>query len=94
MLPVLHEVDRMIESKIIENDVVVAVDLIDLDAGTVTRQVDGKTVSTRPVTAEDMTLFGPPQPSAEDRLNTLLTALASATSLADVRAAAEAAAST
>jgi len=78
----------MIESKIIENDVVVAVDLIDLDAGTVTRQVDGKTVSTRPVTAEDMTLFGPPQPSADERLADLLAALSKVTSVAQIRAAA------
>ena len=78
----------MIESLIIENDVVVAVDLIDLDAGTVTRKVDGKTVSTRPVTDDDRILFGPPQPSADERLAALLAALAKATTLAQVRAAA------
>ena len=83
----------MIESKIIENDVVVAVDLIDLDAATVTRQVDGKTVSVRDVTDDDRTLFGSPPP--DDRLaaleaqhTALLDALATATSLAAVRKAA------
>jgi hypothetical protein len=82
----------MIESKIIENDEVVAVDLYDFDAGTVTRQVDGKAVSARATTDEDRALFGFPTPSADERLAVLVDALAKATTLAQVRAAAQAAA--
>ena len=63
-------------------------DLIDLDAGSVTFEVDGKSVETRPLTPAEVAAFTPPPVSDDDRLADLLADLSKATTLAQVRAAA------
>lgn len=62
--------------------------VVDLDAGTITYEVDGKVVESRQLTAEEAAQFAPPPPSAEERLADLLADLAKATTLAQIRAAA------
>lgn len=68
--------------------------VIDLDAGTITFEVEGKVVESRPLTDEEAALNAPPPPSTDDRIATLeatnaelLAALARVTSLAQIRAA-------
>lgn len=63
----------------------VEAEVIDLDAGTVTFERDGKVVESRPMTADEVARFAPPPP---DPLAALLADLAKATTLAQVRAAA------
>lgn len=62
--------------------------VIDLDAGTITYEVDGKVVESRQLTAEEAARYAPPPPSADERLADLLAALSKATTLAQIRAAA------
>ena len=69
--------------------------VIDLDAGTITFEVDGKVVESRQLTGDEVALNTPPPPSEADRLAALettnaelLAALARVTSLAQIRAAA------
>lgn len=69
--------------------------VIDLDAGTITFEVDGKVVESRQLTDDEVALNTPPPPSEADRLAALeatnaelLAALARVTSLAQIRAAA------
>lgn len=68
--------------------------VIDLDAGTITFEVDGKVVESRQLTDDEVALNTPPPPSEADRLAALeatnaelLAALARVTSLAQIRAA-------
>lgn len=65
----------------------VEAEVIDLAAGTVTFEVDGKVVRSRPLTADEVAAYTPPEP-APDPLATLLADLAKATSVAQIRAAA------
>ena len=69
--------------------------VVDLDAGTITFEVDGKVVESRQLTDDEVALNTPPPPSTDDRIATLeatnadlLAALSKATSLAQIRAAA------
>jgi hypothetical protein len=69
--------------------------VIDLDAGTITFEVEGKVVESRQLTDDEVALNTPPPPSEADRLAALeatnaelLAALARVTSLAQIRAAA------
>lgn len=82
----------MIRNESFVNGVCVEAEVIDLDAGTVTFERDGKVVESRPLTPDEATRFAPPPPSADERLEVLVDALAKATTLAQVRAAAQAAA--
>ena len=68
--------------------------VVDLDAGTITYEVDGKVVESRQLTAEEAARYAPPPPSADERLADLLAALSKATTLAQIRAAAAKAAET
>lgn len=68
--------------------------VVDLDAGTITFEVDGKVVESRQLTDDEVALNTPPPPSEADRLAALeatnaelLAALARVTSLAQIRAA-------
>lgn len=68
--------------------------VVDLDAGTITFEVDGKVVESRQLTDDEVALNTPPPPSTDDRIATLeatnaelLAALARVTSLAQIRAA-------
>jgi hypothetical protein len=60
---------------------------IDLAAGTVTFEVDGKVVRSRPLTDAEVAAYTPPE-QAPDPLSTLLADLAKATTVAQIRAAA------
>ncbi len=69
--------------------------VIDLDAGTITFEVEGKVVESRPLTDEEAALNAPPPPSTDDRIAALeaqnaalLAVLAKVTTLAQIRAAA------
>ncbi len=77
----------MIRNETFRDGVCVEAEVIDLNAGTVTFEVDGKAVETRPLTPDEAAVFSPPQPSADERLAALLAALAKATTLAQIRAA-------
>lgn len=73
----------------------VEAEVIDLDAGTVTFEVDGKVTATRALTPDEVAAFTPPPPSDAERLAALetqnaelLAALAKVTTLAQIRAAA------
>lgn len=78
----------MIRNERFEDGVCVEAEIIDLDAGTVAYEVDGKVVESRQLTPDEAAQFAPPPPSAEERLADLLTDLSKATTLAQVRAAA------
>lgn len=87
----------MIRNESFVNGVCVEAEVIDLDAGTVTIERDGKTVGSRPITAEEAAWFAPTPPEATDSERVaaleaqnaaLLAALATATTLAQIRAAA------
>lgn len=78
----------MIRNESFVNGVCVEAEVIDLDAGTVAYEVDGKVVESRRLTPEELAQFAPPPPSADERLADLLAALSKATSLAQIRAAA------
>lgn len=58
--------------------VVVSADVIDVDAGTFTREEAGVVVSTRVLTADEVALYTlvPPPPSAEEQLQAARDALA------------------
>jgi surfactin synthase thioesterase subunit len=84
----------MIRNESFVNGVCVEAEVIDLDAGTVAYEVDGKVVESRRLTPEELALNTPPPPSEADRLAALeatnaelLAALARVTSLAQIRAA-------
>ena len=69
--------------------------VIDLDAGTITFEVEGKVVESRPLTDEEAALNAPPPPSTDDRIAALeaqnaalLAVLAKVTTLAQIRSAA------
>lgn len=77
------------------NGLCVEAEVIDLDAETVTFEVDGKVTATRALTPDEVAAFTPPAASPDERLAALeaqnaelLAALAKATSLAQIRAAA------
>lgn len=78
----------MIRNERFEHGVCVEAEVIDLDAGTVTIEKNGKVVESRQLTAEEAARFAPPPPSADERLADLLAALSKATTLAQIRAAA------
>ncbi len=78
----------MIRNESFVGGVCVEAEVIDLDAGTVAYEVDGKVVESRQLTAEEAARFAPPPPSADERLADLLAALSKATTLAQIRAAA------
>ena len=78
----------MIRNERFEDGVCVEAEVIDLDAGTVTIEKNGKVSATRPLTAEEAARYAPPPPSADERLADLLAALSKATTLAQIRAAA------
>jgi len=59
-----------------------------LSDGTVELHEHGKLVESRAQTAAEAARFAPPEPSADERLTVLVDALAKATSLAQIRAAA------
>lgn len=84
----------MIRNESFVNGVCVEAEVIDLDAGTVAYEVDGKVVESRQLTDDEVALNTPPPPSEADRLAALeatnaelLAALARVTSLAQIRAA-------
>lgn len=89
----------MIRNEVFDGSgVCVEAEVIDLAAGTVTLERDGKAVEARPLTAEEVEVYTP-QPSPDDRIAALeatnaalLADLAQAATLAAVRAAAQAAA--
>lgn len=85
----------MIRNEVFADGVCVEAEVVDLAAGTVSIEVGGKVVETRPVTEEEIARYAPPAPPLDDRLAALeatnaelLDALAKATTLAQVRAAA------
>lgn len=61
-----------------------------LSDGTVELHEHGRLVESRAQTADEAARFAPPEPSADERLAVLVDALAKATTLAQVRAAAQA----
>lgn len=89
----------MIRNESFVNGVCVEAEVIDLDAGTVTFEREGKVVESRPLTSDEAAWYAPQPPSDADRIAALeatnaalLAALAKATTVAQVRAAAQAAA--
>lgn len=85
----------MIRNERFEHGVCVEAEVIDLDAGTVTIEKNGKVSATRPLTADEAARYAPSPPPVDDRLSALeatnaelLAALARVTSLAQIRAAA------
>lgn len=85
----------MIRNERFEHGVCVEAEVIDLDAGTVTIEKNGKVSGTRPLTADEAAMYAPSPPPVDDRLSALeatnaalLADLAKATTLAAVRAAA------
>ena len=86
---------NVIRNATFSDGVCVDAEVIDLAAGTITCEVDGKAVETRPLTPEEIAAFTPPPAGPDDRLAALeaqnaelLAALAKATSVAQIRAAA------
>lgn len=75
----------MIRNERFEHGVCVEAEVIDLDAGTVTIEKNGKVSGTRPLTADEAARHAPP---VLDPLATLIADLSKATTLAAVRAAA------
>lgn len=73
---------------------VTTTEIVDLAAGLFVVEVDGVEVERRALTPREVTLWTPPPPTPEERLDTLVADLAKATTLAQVRAAAAKAAET
>lgn len=85
----------MIRNETFQEGVCIEAEVIDLDAGTVTFEVDGKAVESRRLTDDEKARYAPTPPPAEDRIAALeaqnadlLAKLAAATTLAAVRKAA------
>lgn len=78
----------MIRNESFVDGVCVEAEVIDLGAGTVAYEVDGKVVESRQLTPDEAAQFAPPPPSAEERLADLLAALSKVTTVAQIRAAA------
>jgi hypothetical protein len=85
----------MIRNESFQGGVLVEAEVIDLDAGTVTFEVDGKVTATRTLTPDEVAAFTPPPASPDERLAALeaqnaelLAALAKVTTVAQIRAAA------
>lgn len=77
----------MIRNEVFADGVCVEAEVVDLDAGTVAYEIDGKVVESRQLTGAEIAAYTPPE-AAPDPLATLIADLSKATTLAQVRAAA------
>jgi hypothetical protein len=58
----------MIRNEVFKGDAVVSAEIIDLDAATISFEDKGVVTSTRPLTADEVARYAPPEPTSDEKL--------------------------